>query len=156
MTATSLSAGRLVVEVGYVDGAAAGAAYARDHARSLCPHTLACGLDLSVGAAASAASPSPLPSLGPSANGATLIKVGEEHALSAKLRVCASGVSAPDFALYGYDTFPLAQAVHGSPLAVGARAALSDLCAGGGSFPSVIRVGTCTHQPSSEPSHPTY
>ena len=91
--------GKLLVKIGYLDGAVAAADYAADGAKaaSLCVHTLTCGQALSISASEAAASPSPLDALGPASDGAVLIRIGETHSLSAELRVseARSSVSQP-------------------------------------------------------------
>ena len=126
----SLTNGVLEVKVTYADGAAAASAYELQHAAHLCTHTLSCGSKLEMHSAAA------VDSLGHG----VLLKVGELHSLTSKIRLCADtpGKAAP--AVYAYDQFPIAQALYGAPLDINAKATLSDMCHGANGPPGAIKV----------------
>lgn len=116
----------LVIEVGYLDGAAQRVTYERSHAAALCARNLACGQRVSV-------QPTPYdvrPSRGDIAP--LLVRVGEKHALSSRMRLC-SNVSSGTVAhtVFAYDAFPHAPILFGAPAAIGAQAVLTDVCTGG-------------------------
>lgn len=131
VVSASSSSGVLVVDVGYIDGAAAATSYEASHAEHLCAHTLACGAELTVTEGVSAASLH--------SSSAVLVKIGESHSLDAQLRVCADSALLPDAMVYAFDEFPLAQALYNAPVEVHAQASMVDLCGGGA--PGGISLG---------------
>ena len=120
----------LVIEVSYVDGVKAAVAFEQANSEHICAHTLGCGAPVDVrlsGGVAVSGSGGKTKSV--------LVRIGEAHETSAKMRACAEAL--PGIQIFLYDAFPAAQALHQAPLAIGATSTLSDFCAAGG-YPATL------------------